>query len=186
MKKTKYCGGIRNLQGLKDRCVVNDENGCWNWSQSVDNGAPKVHLLLTDGRRIVSRGRRAALIVKSGMKQLPPGRIVYAAVGCTSPICVNPDHAKEGDRFDAGAAHCKSGILRGNPVRLAAVYRMAEKRRKLTQEQVDEIRAGDRSDYYYAAQFGVSQFAVWCVRTGKTWRPKAAANSSVFNWRPAA
>ena len=98
-----YLGGIRNLDDLRLRCVVDEDTGCWHWRLSKCDGVPKVHVthpaLPRPGH--IMRGRRAALLLARG-RDLPAGHVAYARLTCQSADCVNPSHCQSGDRHAHG------------------------------------------------------------------------------------
>lgn len=177
-------GGIRNVLRLRDRCHVDHETECWHWRLAISQGSPSVAIVHpVSGQRVKMRGRRAALTLKLG-KDLPAGHSAYAAMCCKSLDCVNPDHCRSGNRRQLGGAHARSGILKGNHLRSIAGRMNVEGRRKLSPDQVRAIRDGGKSDKSFAAEFGVSAYAVWCAKKGLSHKHVPMAATSVFDWRP--
>lgn len=185
LPKGFYLGGIRTVEDLRQRCYVDDITGCWHWRMALDDGFPTVHFVTPDtGRHAKMRGRRATLYLARG-KDLPRGHGAFAKLCCESKDCVNPDHARSGDRKAHGEYLQRSGIVKGLPGKIAAAKARWMGRRKLSAEAVAEIRRGGMSDYRFAEKFGVSQFAVWSARVGRSHKEVPGAGS-VFNWRPQA
>lgn len=175
-------GGIRTLQDLKDRCIVDEVTECWHWTMSVFAGSPRIHMWTPDtGKRISARGRRAALYLQRG-QDLPPKNVAFARTCCTNPLCVNPDHARSGTKVQWGAYLSKSGRIKGLPSKCAASRRGWDKRgRTLTPEMVAQIRGrGDESTRSVAERLGISQYAVWSVDNNLTHRP-VMRGASVFH-----
>lgn len=177
-----YLGGIRTVEDLRQRCRVDDITGCWHWSMCMTQGSPRVHFGL-NGKQLVMRGRRAALTIAAG-KLLHASHKAWARDFCHAADCVNPEHARSGTRQQHGAYMVRTGRSKTTAKSLSAI-RAGRSRRRLTPDQARLIRQSNAPILALAEQFGVSAYAVWCVRAGKTWR-EAAANSSVFTWRPAA
>lgn len=175
-----YLGGIRTVAHLRERCRIDDITGCWHWGLAIVQGVPSVHFVLPDGTRHKKRGRAAALAIAAG-KLLPRGRIAFAAACCDSTDCVNPSHCRSGTKAAWGADLARRGHLRGQAHRSLAARKATDaKGRLFSPEQVAYIRASEKSTYALAKELGVSQFAVWGVRAGRTYREHGCPNSSVF------
>lgn len=174
MKKGTYCGGIRAVEDLRQRCRIDADSGFWLWGLAVSQGSPRVHVNL-NGRLVVMRGRRAALFLARG-RDLPKGHFAFARRGCYEPICCNPEHCRSGDRKTHGKWVRESGIG-STPAKRAANMINGARRRKLTQDQVLTIRRTAGSAKHFAERFGVSQFAVWQARVGRSWKHLPMQNS---------
>jgi hypothetical protein len=176
--KGKDLGGIHTVEDLKERCDVDEFNDCWHYKGATFNGAPVVNIY-HEGKRRALRGRRAALIL-AGVK-IKPGYEAYARECCKSDDCVNPDHSKQGSRAESRKALAKSGRLKGQPKTIAARKKTAEANRKLTQEQVQEIKSSPESNVEISNRMGIHRRTIWSIRNGYSWKDHAY---SVFNWRP--
>lgn len=176
-----YLGGIRTVHDLMLRCRVDKDTGCWHWRLSCVQGAPKVHFVTPDtGRRVGFRGRRAALYLAAGV-DLRPGHVAFAKMKCTSLDCVNPEHCRSGTRIQQGEHIRRTGIHMGLPAKAAASRRGWDGRRKITPEMAAEIRSSQEPQLPLARRLGVSEYAVWCCRVGKTHRPDIRG-ASAFTW----
>ena len=183
-KTGAYLGGIRSVECLRQRSRMDADTGCWHWGLAVVQASPKVHFVAPDtGVTVSMRGRRAALYLLRGA-DLPVGQVAFAASRCHSTDCVNPEHATHGDRIAHGQWLRRTGVTVGLASKCAASRRGWEHRRKLTPEAVADIRSSADSNKALAARHGVSQFAVWSARVGKSHRA-TVAGSSVFVWQPA-
>lgn len=172
--------GIKTLEDIRLRCFVDPETDCWLWRLSAQAGVPRVSMFW-EGEERKFRGRRASWLMAG--RPLPKGHVVYAKLCCQELLCMNPDHAQAGTRKQHGLWLRRSGLIKGLPKKIAAARASATARRKLTAERVLAIRAGGKSDYAFADEFGVSQFAVWSARTFRSWK-HVRAPASVFSWRP--
>lgn len=176
-----YLGGIRTLEDLRARCVIDDDTGCWNWTMALAaGGQPHVHYLCpVSGRKRTGKGRRVALLL-AGV-DIKPTDVAFARACCTSDTCCNPDHARSGTKKQWGHALSLSGKVKGLPAKCAGARRAWDTRgRRITPEMAAEIRAGAAPVRELAARYGLSQYAVWSCRTNRTHRP-GMAGSSVFN-----
>ena len=174
-------GGVRSIADIRNRCNVDEDTGCWHWKLAMNCGAPHIHFQLA-GKTHTMRGRRAVKAIEAGAP-LPTAMNAIGLDTCDAD-CVAPDHIKAVSRYVVGQQIRRLGKCK--TIRKAASGRAAAlKNRKLTLEQVAEIRHSDETQHALAAKFGVTQYAVWAVLSGKTFRD-GVANNSVFNWRPAA
>lgn len=184
IEKGRDLGGVRDLEGLRRRCKTDDAHGCWVWMGSCcRSGAPAVNVVF-DGKRSCMTGRRASLLL-SGKKLKPTDR-VFRAENCADHNCINPTHSVIGTHSDSCKADYKRNGWKRRIAAEKAGFARAEKMARLTLAQVGEIRESADSQRKLAERYGVCESTIRNVRRGKTWRPKAAANSSVFSWRPAA
>lgn len=184
-KKGDYLGGIIDRKTLMDRCRIDHDTGCWHWSMAFNQGSPRVHVRLPDGSNKVMRGRAAAFYIRTG-SFIPQG-MCAAPMNCRSADCVNPDHAKLVTRAQHGKLLSESGAVKSRPAKVRAARETAQKLRKLSPEQIAEILASSESSYALASKFGVSQYAIWRVRDGQSYRDNLPMrNASVFNWGGAA
>lgn len=181
IKKGDYLGGIRTLDDLRKRCRIDEETGCWVWGLSSTQGSATVHFVV-EGKTCKMRGPRAAATIARG-KLIAARYKCWSTCGCE--LCVNPAHVATGTRAAHGAYMVKSGRSRTLAKQLSA-RSAAKKRRKLTQEQANEILHSPEPIEAIAKRMNVSRYAVWCIRQGKSWRGDTAANASVFTWRPQA
>lgn len=163
-----YLGGIRTVEDLRQRCRVDDQTGCWHWGLAIVQGMPSVHFLTPDtAKRVKMRGRRAALYLQRG-KDLPRGHVAFAQLCCHADDCVNPGHSRSGNRMAHGEWMRKTGAISGLASKAAASLKGWDGRRKLTPEQVMEIRSSPESNRAIGKRLGVSEFCIWSVRAWKT------------------
>jgi hypothetical protein len=180
-----YLGGVIDRESLRDRCCIDSITGCWLWRLSHSQGAPRVHVRMLNGRSKVMRGRAAAWYFRSG-EVVPSGMVAFATPNCSSAECVNPDHVRIGARSAWGAWMAERGVFKDQPRRIVANRANAAKRRKLTDEQVEAIRASTDSLREVAAAHAVSINTVSAIRSGRLHKQRTEiAGASAFTWRPA-
>lgn len=155
-------GGIDSLERLMDRCYVDHDTGCWHWRLSSSKGSPRVHIRLPDGSAHDTRGRRAAIMVKTG-RVLPKGKQVFALDRCQSHDCVNPAHARVGTRHQSMQAAVRRGAMT-TPARLESIRARCVEARKLTGEQMTELLSSIESAYALAKKMQVSKSRVIALR----------------------
>lgn len=94
----------------------------------------------------------------------------YLSTSCGNPRCVNPAHAF----VRTSAAHLKRmnrNVDHGGLLRIIKLQQVARGRRKLTDEQVQQIRNDPRPSRAVASDHGVSKGLVCLIRAGKAHRP---------------
>lgn len=184
IKKGQYLGGVRSVEDLRKRCVVDTDTGCWHWKQCFHQGSPRVIMPHpTTGKIVHMRGRRAALVLQRG-RDLPAGHKAWRRDCCESDDCVNPAHARSGTRLQWSAWARREGVYDTQAKRIA-MRRLAEKRtRVLDEAKRREIVESSESTYALAKRYGCSQFAVWRVRAGQDRTGQLLPGASVFSWRP--
>ena len=174
-----YLGSVRTLDDVRERCVIDPDTGCWHLRMRLSGKpAPKggrtlrLHLF---GRGGVS-ATKAVWELQRG-KPLPKGR--RAVRTCDSHDCCNPDHISAMTTSDA-QRYIVGRYCDMTPARRAALHRMQVKRRRLSLEQLAEIRHSPESSAALARKFGVSTTTVWAVRAGRTYRDAGVGPASVW------
>jgi hypothetical protein len=74
---------------------------------------------------------------------------------CDNPCCVNPSHLEPGTQAD----NIQDVIIRGR-----------YGRKKLTKNQVEEIRSSTESNRALADKYGVGIIAIRRAKSGQTWK----------------
>ena len=179
--------GIRDIDGLRDRCVVDDITGCWIWALGFDRRWPKVTFVAPDTGAVVwARGRRAALYLARG-KDLPKGHVAYARLCCDNDKCCNPAHARSGSRSEWGQWLAASAQWKGLPSKILAAQKTRDRcGRNTSPEQLDLIRQGrgEESLSAFAKRIGVGRMTVWRVEQGLAHNgPTQVPGASVWSWR---
>jgi hypothetical protein len=173
-------GGIRNVERLRERCVVDPETGCWHWKLAKTAlGRPAVNLIHpVTGRRRKLPGTRAAWILANG-RDVPEGRIVR--LRCRSMDCCNPEHVKCTTRKEWGQHMAKIGANKPDPVRHLTLVRRGLQFAKLNMEIAREIRASPLPAREEALRRGVCQSTITAVRRNERWKERAPVIASVFD-----
>lgn len=174
-------GGLRTLESLKVRSVVDEDSGCWIWQWAVckANGG-SIPVANIPGNKSNTSVPRWAYQFKKGAKPLNKGQCVWRSCGCN--LCVNPDHMLAGTRAEFGLWVRESKRWHGLHSYKAANKSSAKRRAVLTDEIVAELRLGLEKPQDAAKRLGVRESSVYRALR----RTIQVVNSSVFNWRPAA
>jgi hypothetical protein len=189
-----YCGGVRTLEDLRIRCVIDAETGCWLWrgAYSQDrsrHGQPTTRVWLPvvpPGGARTSTAPRAAWLMAG--KPLPPKGVVWRHL-CRNPECINPQHGKGGTRQEMYAAFVADGRMRGDP-RRAAVNAINRQSQLVPPEKVrkaEEMFAAGALQKDVRAALGLSPTSAARIRKGlhpnSSSKQHVVANASVFAWR---
>jgi hypothetical protein len=119
-----YCGGIKTLEDLRQRCFI-DPCGCWRWKGGFCDAFPRVWVNQAEGGRNAMNGRRASLVL-AGI-EIPKGHIATARSHCEHGDCVNPAHSKSGTKAAVYGAMARTGRLK-TAAKQAAAKRTSAKR----------------------------------------------------------
>lgn len=194
--RRKRQDGVRTLEDLRSRCVIDAETGCWLWRGAMsrgERGQPTTRVWLPaaapGGTATTATAPRAAWLLAG--KQLQPGHVVWRQ-HCTRSDCINPHHGAAGTRPQMHAAIVASGRLRGDPRRAAINAR----NRASTLLPVETVRRAERMYAAGAMQkevraaLCISARSAQMIRQGlhphSVGRVNVVAGASVFAWRAAA
>ena len=159
--------GVRTLEDMRDRCVVDDVTGCWLWrSGTTGDGQPKVHAVV-DGKVMSTTGGRVVWTLARG--PIPPKHVVYRP-RC-SKLCLNPTHLRCGPKAKAGEILSATGRLRGDPRRSIINQRnRCSTKVILDLDKARAIRASNESALELAIRYGTSKTTILDVRAMRRWR----------------
>ena len=135
-----------------ERFVVR-QSGCWSWSGATRNG---YGVLGRGGRgEGLVYAHRLAWEIANG--PIPAGMNVLHR--CDNPPCTNPDHLWLGTKADNNRDMAAKGRHVGT--------------RRLTVDQVREIRSSSEPARWLADRFGISIWNIYNVRSGRIWKAVA-------------
>lgn len=175
-----HIDGMRTLEDLRGRCVVDPDTACWHLrtanGKRLPPGTPYVWV---HGVGVIS-AKRAAWLLRNGEQPASEKR-VYAV--CKSPHdCVHTSHLRAWTVAEYGAFVRTTGRLRGDARRSVINRQSSAKAAKLTQELAHWARESEQSHAKAAHALGVSESLVAQIRRRQKWTLSAAP--SVFEWRP--
>lgn len=135
--------GVQDIAGIKDRCRVDEDSGCWNWAWGVSGRASYPVPMVDIGAGIIGCERITKMPAYRAAWQLsghdiPSGRVVYRS--CCNPLCCNPEHLKCGKRSAMYAHYAATNRNKGQPHRKVANARN-RKKMMVQPERVREVEA---------------------------------------------
>lgn len=139
---------------------VEKSDGCWLWTGATDDKGYGV-ITICNGRQRVVKTHRIAYELAYGVSL----GAMFACHTCDNPRCVRPDHIFSGTAADNNADKKSKGRLRTGERHQFA---------KLTQQQVDEIRARYKRNIVgagtLAREYGVSRYTVFDIVKNRGWK----------------
>ena len=148
---------MKTAKPLEDRIQTIPWTGCWIWTGWLDeNGYGKLRI----AKKPV-RAHRFSYVLHKG--KIPKGKIICHT--CDVSSCVNPDHLYAGTPKDN--ALDRKNRNRGGQLKISGEL---SKVRKLTNEQVLEIRNLDGSLSSIAKKYGIGTSQVHRIKTNQHWR----------------
>ena len=145
---------------------ITPDGDCWQWHGCMQGALPT----MKHGSK-VANVRRLVLIERG-----TPMTGFIATYTCGNPACVNPEHTARSTRAQMNRRIMADMNSATNTLR---VKRIAEiKRRtgaKLSQADVDQIRAADEKQQDLASRYGVTKSLIGKIRRGEVWRTFSAS-----------
>ena len=175
----KDCGGVRCLEDIRERCVIDSETDCWNLALGMSGcRTPTVYSPKSEK---IEQAPRMAWLFRGN--EIPEGHRVWRT--CLNHKCCNPEHLACGTQADMGRWQKQTGVQKGIPSKVAANVRMGKLRRKVSDEGIAEICSSSETLDVLAKRFGVSTYAVSMYRRRLRGTVPLMRGASVFGWRPA-
>ena len=140
------------MRDFTDKYEVDKETGCWNWVGWLsENGYGRFEV---NKRKLYGHRYSYHTLVKP----IKCGDVVMHK--CDNRKCVNPNHLTVGTHTDnhvdmVSKGRNAKGTTHGNS--------------KLTEREVVDIYQSNSTQRKLAADYGVTQSAVWAIKVGRTW-----------------
>lgn len=145
---------------------VTIEGDCWEWHGCMQGSIP-----MMKHKNEASNVRRLVLIERG-----VPMKGYIATYTCGNAKCVNPDHAGRSTRAQMNRRIMSEMNTATNTLR---IKRIAEVKRrtdaKLSQADVEQIRASGDTHQDLAARFGISKSIIGRIKRGEMWRTFSAS-----------
>lgn len=139
---------------------VRSPNECWPWTAYL---SPDGYGYMRDGAKM--RHAAAVALELSGTPMPPPpNNHVLHSDNCTTRACCNPAHLRWGSNLDN--VRDRERLGRNKVPHVRGTRHGAA---KLDEDKVRAIRLATGAQHRIAAQYGVSQFVVSCVKRRVTW-----------------
>lgn len=130
--------------------------GCWIWTATI---GPKGYGRFGLGGKNAIAPRVSHMLY---IGEILPGLCVLHS--CDNPICVNPDHLRQGTQKENAADMVSRGRHKGKG--------------RLNRAQVEAIRADTRILTAIAADYGVTFQNIYAIQQGRSWKAPGAASPS--------
>lgn len=150
---------IRFANKVDSRPGLGPNGDCWEWIGRKDSRGYGI----TKVRNRAVKAHRVALFGRDDL-----GNPLFACHRCDNPVCVRPDHLFAGAAVDNVRDMISKGRCGGG-----SVPGTASARRKLSVEQVREIRASTEREYVLAQRYGIDGTAIRQARNRLTYRDVA-------------
>ena len=168
---------LKSLSGCKPKPAIyrfnmsykkDDKTNCWIWQGKSRSGNCKLYgRIKVDGKSVPAH--RFSWEIHNNQK-LPHGMFVLHR--CDNPECVNPDHLFLGTHQDnMNDKVAKNRQAKGDALKNKKPAR-GEKNglSKLDDEKAMKIFLDDRPQRKIANEYGVTQVAVFYIKTKRTWK----------------
>lgn len=167
---------IRTIEDIKNRCVVDEITGCWNWRGGMSQGGNGATPIPAARFHVYGRPCTVSVILHWLVKgkDMPAG--MTFAPSCENPRCANPDHRKLRVRGSVS--------MPPDPLRIAKITLTQRSKSRLSDADIDDIRYGGLSAKEAAEKHNVDTSFVYGVRRGIRRKPLVGTSASVFSWRP--
>ena len=150
----------------KIQCHVTLDGECWQWHGCMQGSIP----MMKHGSKVANV--RRLLLIERGT----PMKGYIATFICGNPACVNPEHTARSTRAQMNRRIMAEMSGATNTLR---VKRIADVKRrtdaKLSQADVDKIRASDEKYQDLATRYGVSKSLIGRVRRCEVWKTFSAS-----------
>lgn len=173
-------GGVRTVDDLRMRCVVDEDTHCWLWrgaTRVASNRCTETRVWVPSLARVLPVPRAAWIV--AGKRELQKGETVWRR--CSEDQCCNPAHLMAGDKAAWGAFVASKGLFAGRPERSAInrAVKINSGCTSITMELAAWARESDQMGVDVAHALGVSSTVVTRIRKMRTFAPVRTA--SVFN-----
>jgi len=147
-------------KSVRNRCI--ESEGCWVWVGAFQPCGTTPTMRLNG--RVAGVRRFLAIDMERDVRD----KVVTHK--CGNPACVNPEHLAVITRSKLQKRIAGERSYKTNPLRQKKIADKARENSKLNLAIVEQIRAADGSQRKIAAEYGITQATVSCIKSGRTWR----------------
>lgn len=170
-KRRQRNDGLRTLEGLRERCVIDDITHCWNYGGgTTTEGLPSIWF-----PPLQIRTTPGVILCWLETGKRPAAGVVWHRT-CDSLLCCNPGHRKAGTR----RTQMQNAAITRTPLERAKIAKGRRALSKLNDAAVADIRESADKLADCAARHGISVSHVSRIRRGELWRP-VEQGASVFS-----
>lgn len=179
MKKGTRLDGIRSIEHIEARCVIDHDSGCWRMRKADGTFAGQHHVVQHAETGKTYNAARLSWMLAHPKSKLPARNgVVWRC--CGTPECVNPDHLRGGPKLMWGQ-HCKgSGILK-TPAKRASAIKASRSRCVLTPELRQWLLESTQNNTDAAHGLGIAHTRASQIRIAAK-RMTSTAPASVFDF----
>lgn len=174
-KHGAYLGGIRTVEDVRLRCVVDDCTGCWRMRRSDGTWARPDHNLHAGPGKKSLAARVTYELAYPG--RLKPGWVVWRH--CDSEWCLNPLHLRSGTKAQWGQHVIRRGIYK-TPAKVACGRAAGRARRLLSDELITWLMESEQGHTEAAHGLGITPSRAQQIRAKAKMKRSPAA--SVFDF----
>ena len=139
---------------------------CWQWHGCMQGATPTMN----HGGKVANV--RRLVLIERGV----PMKGYIATYTCGNPACVNPEHTGRSNNTQLNRRIVADMSSATNTLRSKRIAEtMREKHAKLSQADVDQIRASDEKQKDLATRYGVSEGRICRIKRGEVWRTFSAS-----------
>lgn len=175
-----HLDGIASLEDLRQRCVIDEDSGCWHLRTARGKPLPKGrrHVVWAHGIGHITATRLAWLLAHPG-KSLRQGHVAFRT--CCSYDCVAPKHISAASRTTWGSHLAASGKAT-TPAKTMAARAKASRHphAKLTPELKQWLLESTQTGPDAAHGLGIAQSRANCIRAAHRANQAARPAASVF------
>lgn len=155
------------VQRFWSKVNIGSYDACWPWMSATSETRGGLYGRFTikrDGKRITAYAHRIAYEMTFGL--IPDGEGYHGTIvmhSCDNSLCCNPLHMRLGTQKDnVGDMYAKG--RQNRPIGAATG------RAKINEDDARAIYVDPRPYAEIAADYGISDKNVWCIKSGRTWR----------------
>jgi hypothetical protein len=138
-----------------------DHNGCWIWKGNLTGRDRRAYIWWKGGTRVAAR------VLYEYIHRIELPAEIHVLHRCDNPKCVNPDHLYLGTSKDNALDREYKGRNKAFASGFQGIKNGAV---RLTEDQVRQIRASNKSTRELYTEYNVSQMTILNIKSRKSWK----------------